>query len=503
MDEKTLRALLDRATAELPGDIAIGRIIAESRRSGRRLRRRRLIGSSTASVAGVAVIAITASLASGAVGNARHPSPSSPFDRSGQMAYVLTYSGDVVPVNLATMRAGRPLQTGLNRSAKEINQSIDGAVIVAARGGRTVFVSIQGVRCSAPRTCVSTSKSVILPISTATGRIGRRIRVAGTFTDPLISAPNGEVAYAMDIGRGLLKASAKLTSIDLATGTGVQQLSMPFSAMEEGVTSLNSRTLLLSGAGAGGSANTVVSLVNVASGRAQKPIDFKFGALEDNITCEAVSPDGATGYIAAPNSKPGVIVPIDVATDRPLTAIKLPSVRHSSSSLPFCAMAVAPNGRMAYVLAHGYLMPINLVTGKALRPIELRPSVNPGVGINQTTYITPELAIDPDGGMAYALTGGDVTPIDLATNTALPAINLGKLHKECLQRCEITHVGGGQFLAFSPDGRTVLIGVQAPGGDSLLPIQAATGKVGKPILLPGAPDAIAVPGSPVEIAVTP
>jgi hypothetical protein len=478
MDETKLRALLDGATAsEPPTGRPIGRIIADMRRGAARLKRRKLIGSTTASVAGVAVIAITASLASGALGNADHPSPANHFGRSGQMAYVLTYSGDVVPVNLATMKAGRPLRTGLDPGWRQ-NSAISGPDIVAARGGKALYVSTLAkpkIRCSAPRTCREYGRSAILPISTATGRIGRHITVAGNFgeADNLVSTPNGEVAYAMDFGLGLVKASAKLASIDLTTGTKLRQMSMPFTAMNQDAMSLNSRTLLLSGAGPGGApgqspGRQLVASVNVASDRASKAISLKFSDI--NQTCIGVSPDGATGYIALTTRSPGEVVPIDVAANKPLKAIKLPSVKYLHSEPGFCSMAVAPNGRTAYILVQRYVLPIDLVTGKVLKPIEL-PGWSPSWAM-----VYQNIAIDPNGTMAYALTGLGVTPINLATDTALPVVRLSH---------------GANFVSFSPDGRTALVS-EGPDDDALLPIQAATGKAGKPIRLPGPPDTFVV-----------
>jgi hypothetical protein len=511
MDETTLRARLEDATApEPPTDRPIGRIIAESRRAGGRRRRRRLISSTTASVAGVAVIATAASLASGALGHARHPGPANHFGPPGQMAYVLTLSGDVVPINLATMKAGPPLLTGLNPGWMH-GQGITGPDIVAARGGRSLYVSTQAkpkiLGCHTDhvvvlgkhrsyRDCRARARGVILQVSTATGRIERRIRVAAElgFPDDLVSTPNGKVGYAMAIGLGYLKPSAKLTPIDLMTGTKLRQMSMPFSAMNQSAVSLNSRTLLV--AGELSFPTERVDTVNVAAEHADKPVDIK----DADDTCLAVSPDGGTGYVAVTNKKPAEVVPIDVSAGMPLKAITLPSVRYSNREVPFCSMAVAPNGRTAYVVMDRYLMPIDLVTRRALRPIELPAglSSNPE---EPTLPGTPLIAIAPNGRMAYALTREGVTPIDLATSTPLPTISLGKLHRQCLPvpsrtrrkfsiHCGNVIEGGGTSLSFSPNGMTVLVGVS---DNYVLPIQAATGKPGKAIRVPGGPVAIVTP----------
>ncbi len=82
-----------------------------------------------------------------------------------------------------------------------------------------------------------------------------------------------------------------------------------------------------------------------------------------------------------------------------------------------CTVAVAPNGRTAYVQVGRYVAPIDLVTGKALRPMKL-PA--------ESADFEPQLSIGPDGRMAYAL-GDQVFPVDLATHKALPAVSFAAL----------------------------------------------------------------------------
>jgi DNA-binding beta-propeller fold protein YncE len=163
-------------------------------------------------------------------------------------------------------------------------------------------------------------------------------------------------------------------------------------------------------------------------------------------------------------------VPIDIATNSPLRAIKLPS-EHYGLSTDQC-LAVAPNGRTAYAQIGPHVAPIDLVKGIALRPITI-PDASTGFS---------QLGIDPDGTMAYVRGDGAVTPIDLATHKALPTIFFsGNL--------------GGFSLSFSPNGKTALVGIgQLPSGKLLL-IHAATGKVYKSIHV--------TDGVPASIAVTP
>jgi hypothetical protein len=447
MDETRLRALLSQAvSAKPPGQRPLGQIVADSRRLARRLRRRRRTESAIASVASLAVVAVAVSFASGAFGHLHNHSPASRSRRSRPIAYVLTTLGRhhgygaVVPVNLATLTAAKPLQSSLKGILTYGND------IVAARGGKTLYVS--------------TSRGVVLPISTATGKLGRAIRVSGFPVSPdgLLSTPNRKIAYAGGLG--------VITPIDLTTGNALRPISIQNSSVPEVAASRNSETILTAGAGPHSALSTVVTVIDVAAEHAQKPITIKGGPY---FTCDGVSPDGATGYVVPDSRPPFVMVPIDVSTDRPLRAIKLPHQDYGPNT-DICSMAVAPNGRTAYVLLGRYVVPIDLVTGRALEPIKLR-------GLFP---FFPQLGIDPDGKTAYALGLRGVTPIDLVTRKALPTISFaGNFTPYC--------------LAFNPTGTTALVGIGGPGNSGkLVLIHAATGEIVKTIPMPSIPASIVV-----------
>lgn len=470
MDETSLRALLELAvSAEPPAARPLGRVIAESRKTGRRLRWRRRVEGGAACVAGIAVIAAASMFAAG---HAHRPSAADTYDGSPGMAYVLTQNGDVVPVDLATFRAGRPVKTGQSFSYEND--------VIAARGDRTLYIS--------------TGDGVITTISTKTRTIGRHIRVAGSpgRVDPLVGTPNGTLGYAVD-GRDSQTAPDGITPIDLMTGTALRKLSLPpgllpYPKAAYTAVSSNSKALMVVGFPGGTASYSIeVSLIDVASQQARKPITFSPG--NESGPCVAMSPDGATAYVAYPKSwSKGntslVIVPIDVATDRPLKPIKLPKDND------VCTMAVAPNGQTAYVLTGRYVTPVNLARGTADKPIELPDQCYrahtlvraPGkhrfvVHIPALCDSITNLVIDPDGTMAYAIGTDGVTPVDLATGTALPAIKLA-----------------AQFVSFTPNGKTALVGIGSATKDSgeLLSIQAATGKVGRAVRMPGFPAGILV-----------
>jgi hypothetical protein len=163
------------------------------------------------------------------------------------------------------------------------------------------------------------------------------------------------------------------------------------------------------------------------------------------------------------------VLPIDVATNKPLKPIQLRRQNYGVRTA-LCNLAVTPNGRTAYVQIGRYVAPIDLVTGRALKPIQLWAV---------SADFEPQLSIDPAGTMAYALGAHWAFPIDLATNKALPAVGFSQDFN-------------GFWLSFSPNGRTVLASVAgAHNIGKLLLIHAATGKVRKVIRIAGVTVSIA------------
>ncbi|HUD18054.1 MAG TPA: YncE family protein, partial [Acidimicrobiales bacterium] len=286
--------------------------------------------------------------------------------------------------------------------------------------------------------------------------------------------------------------------------------------------------------------------VDLPSGRAQRPItlgDWPINAI-------AITPDGRTAYVVEGGIADAVI-PIDLATRTVGPAIDVPGPRGLGTSI-----AMAPNGRMAYVdslsesddrptsrqtvtITHtvpSYVVPIDLVTDKALRPISLEPlssgghtvlSEEPrcvtecgfgetigGIAITadgrtayvsdsaygsnsetkttsglfsielSTEQVSPEivttgaggpLAITPDGQFAYVASDYTVTSIDLGSNTAGPSLSV---------------VPPGEMLsamAITPDGATLI----AAGYSEIGLINLHSGKVESLIQSPGGAVAIA------------
>jgi len=86
-----------------------------------------------------------------------------------------------------------------------------------------------------------------------------------------------------------------------------------------------------------------------------------------------------------------------------------------STGLLCTKVGLQPDGKTAYVVNNrrGTVTPIDVATNTAGPAIKV--AMGPGV-----------IAITPDGKTAYVASGsGTVTPIDIATNTAGPAIKVG------------------------------------------------------------------------------
>jgi DNA-binding beta-propeller fold protein YncE len=139
------------------------------------------------------------------------------------------------------------------------------------------------------------------------------------------------------------------------------------------------------------------------------------------------------------------------------------------------AIAVTPDGKTAYIAATrgerrpGVVIPIQLATGKVLRPIPV------GVWPNA-------ISVTANGRTVYAsnFLSGTVTPIATNTNTALAPIKVGSRFDE---------------VVVAPDGRTLYVSRNG----RLTPVSTATGVASQPVRIPGL--GLAAPGH--GTAVTP
>ena len=158
------------------------------------------------------------------------------------------------------------------------------------------------------------------------------------------------------------------------------------------------------------------------------------------------------------------------------------SVGATPSRLP--SSAAAHPDHWAYVTAGGNVVPIDLATNTALAPIPVLTGPIP-VG---------PLAITPDGKTAYVTLGigSSVLPIDLASKTRLPIVT-------GTGGAADTAAGGAgnvnvTSIAITPDGKTAYVAIHTGVGQSrVVPIDLATNTALAPIVVaPGYLSAIAI-----------
>jgi DNA-binding beta-propeller fold protein YncE len=354
----------------------------------------------------------------------------------GPVAYVGTNQG-VVPLNTSTNTAGQlirmPGQPGL------------GAVAFNPRG-KVIYAAWS---------------NHVEVISTASGKILTQIGLPGTPADiptEIAFTPDGAAASVVGTTvRGIVP-------IDTATETALAPIRTPQRPATLAITPDGRRAYVVpwTDMAAADPRGTTVLPIKTSTNTALAPI--KVGANTGIIEGVAVTPDGKTAYVARAMTAGISVTPIDVAADKSLQAIAIPS------GLAVAVLA-APDGRMAYALSTQAVIPIDTATNRALAPIRLPRSV---AGYADT------FAITPDSATLLVLTPGAVTLISTATGRAGTPIWL-------------TSRGPTTVIAVTPDGREAYVGVR--GG--VVPISLSTYQAGKTISIPGlgrsAPGVIVTP----------
>jgi DNA-binding beta-propeller fold protein YncE len=280
-------------------------------------------------------------------------------------------------------------------------------------------------------------------------------------------APTG-TAYVINSGGGTV------TPIDLATNTPGKPIDVSGEPVAMAITPDGKTAYVATGATTGGPEPTsaqAVQPIDLVTNTAGKPIDLQWPA--DAIV---ITPDGKTAYTI--NGFPSLAVtPVDLATNTPGKPVKL--------SEELSAVAMAPDGK-AYVTTTtvNEFMPIDLAIGKLGKPVKLSSGEGEPVAI----------AIAPNGKTAYVVslppspssTVITVTPIDLTTDTA------GNPIKVSAKPGPAGYFGQPLAIAITPDGTTAYLANGA--SSTVTPIDLATNTPGQPISLSGKPgaDAIAI-----------
>jgi hypothetical protein len=289
-------------------------------------------------------------------------------------------------------------------------------------------------------------------VDLATGKTGKPLL---SRADPkaIAISPDGRTAYA--------GTAYSVVPIDVTTNAVGQPIPTPAGA-ESIAISPDGRMAYASG----GSGITPISLRTCTAGRViATPQLLLYGPI-------AITPDGRTAYLAGTTED-------DNGATGPSGFLRVDLTRGIAGKLlptpAFDAAAVTPDGRTGYIAGGQSVVPVNLATGKAGKPIKVPGLL--GVG---------SIAISPDGHTAYVgnvkpetPNAGVVVPVDLATGTAERPIHVPSYPVSIID------------IAITADGRTAYV----PNEASVIPVHLATGRAGKPIKMPD--------GGAYFIAVTP
>ncbi len=210
-----------------------------------------------------------------------------------------------------------------------------------------------------------------------------------------------------------------------------------------------------------------VSPVDVTTNHAGAAIPVAQGAIK-----AAVTPDGATAYVLS-GIPSNVVTPIDTATNTPGSPIAVP--------FNSVALAITPDGATLYVVTgasgsgDGAITPIDIATNIAGPAITFPAPIGPRA-----------MAITPDGTSAYvAMDNGTVYPLAIATGTLGNPIAVGSSPED---------------IAITPDGSLAFV---PDFGNKVTPINLLTNTADAPIAVPGNPNVIAItPNGVTALVVT-
>jgi hypothetical protein len=472
LQDRLRAAYADAAATVQPEDVSERAPAATSPvrwRAAARARSRR--ATALAAAAAVLLIVVTATVIPQLLqSGSRHRSGPGAVAHS-HMAYVVAQRDLLIPVNLATSTALKPIPLGVAGGEGGVAISPDGKVVY-----------------------VLTVRGQLVPVDVRTGRAARPIDIGGVSQD-LVMTPNGKAAYVLEPPYGVV-------AVDLATRTALGLIKVP-NASSFALTP-NGKTLYVLGATTSTAASTggpVLTAIDTAtnatvgtltltgpdlhspcpstghgSGPSSMCLPRGWHVIQKSVT---MAPDGKTVYVTyesindRTSQETGFIVGVDVASNSELKPIAV-NARDvwTGDALDF---VISPDSQTGYLGAIHSVVPVDLRTGATLPSIPLSGS---NLDFGWTA------AVSPDGAMLYMIqnVASTVVPVDTATSTALAPIRLA-----------------GRWMlddgVFAQGGKTLYVlsygsgkGALQPG--RMTPIDVATGTVGKSIDFPAGLDGI-------------
>ena len=467
LEDRLRAAYADAAATVQPDDIRPDASAATSQvgwHTATRIGATRIIGrraTALAAAAAVVLIIVVATVVPAVLQSGSGHRTGGPGIASSHMAYVVSQRDLLIPVNLATGTALKPIPLGV--------KGFDGGVVISPDNKLVYVVSVRGQ---------------LVPVDLATGKADRPIEVGGV-PGGLVMTPNGRAAYVLEPLYGVV-------AVDLSTRTALGLIKIP-----------GARSFVLTPDG-----KALYVLARVGRGLTLTEID--------TATNTTIATDPLHGRPARADADPAWpvggrpehshdgsgrqdrlrLVPIgqDHVCGRAYQVERVNHRCHRSQQHGAEADRYGPGpgpDRPGFAISPGsrtgYLTDSNSSAAQWVSPVDLRTgTVLPSIPLpaNQTGY---DLTLSPDGTTLYAtaVDGSTVVPVDAATGTALQAIRLIGLPR-----------WQNDSAVFAPGGETlyVLSSANNPRGalvaGRMTPINTVTGAVGKAIDFPAGLDDI-------------
>ena len=264
------------------------------------------------------------------------------------------FNGTIVPINLVTGQAGKPISAGFGPIA-----------IAVTPNGKQAYVADMGLLGGLGRRSFAVDGYTVDEINTATDRTDGTFRV-GPGPGAIAITPNGKWAYVAVTGTPLHVANY-IVPMNLATGKIGKPIHTGISPMAIAITP-NGKWAYVANTGWPQKQGHTVTPVNLATNIPGKPIPVGSAPLSIAIT-----PNGKWAYVA--NSGYGLgknftVTPINLTTNtpgKPITVGPGPTW-----------VAITPNGKWAYVADSGRIgnrgkevTPINIAQNCAGVPIHI------------------------------------------------------------------------------------------------------------------------------------
>ncbi|HET7017518.1 MAG TPA: phage tail tip lysozyme [Streptosporangiaceae bacterium] len=265
--------------------------------------------------------------------------------------------GSVIPIDVATNKAGKPIKVGAGPRAMAITPS-----------GKTVYVG---------------TEEGVWSINTATDKAERIDKAA---TTGMVMMPGGATVYAISPN------AATVTPIRTATNKAEKPIKIKLTVSAPGLVPVlapNGKHIYIFDVN-----DWTLITINTGNNTANKPIDMQFG-----VTAAVITPGGGTIYgIELDNSAVVPINPSNGKADKPI-----------ATGLGPLALAITRDGRTVYVANFdaATVTPISTASNTAGKqiPVDGDPFALTFSPAGQTLYVS-------DG----AVFPGAVTPIDVGSN---------------------------------------------------------------------------------------